>query len=186
MTSLLKAQIAATMSKRMLTSSIIYLLAAALLAAAACGGDSDDAEPTAPAETAETEAAPQAQDASETVLASKLAGEYELDEEAAKAKYDGREFDIEGSVISSGTNKSGVSYVILQGSGVSYTPGTAIECVLTEAGFEALSRVSIMETVTIRGNVRGFSETIKDVEGQFALFNSTGMDIAVTECSVLP
>ena len=144
--------------------------------AAACGGDSDDAEPTAPAETAETEA----------VLASKLAGEYELDEEAAKVKYDGKEFDIEGSVISSGTNKSGVSYVILQGSGVSFTPGTAIECVLTESGVEALSRVSIMETVIIRGTVRGFSDTVKDIEGQFALFNSTGNDIAITECSVLP
>ena len=89
-------------------------------------------------------------------------------------------------MISSGTNKSGVSYVILQGSGVSFTPGTAIECVLTEDGVEALSRVSIMETVTIRGTVRGFSETVKDVEGQFALFNSTGLDIAITECSVLP
>ena len=186
MTSLLKAQIAATMSRRMLTCFFICLLTAGLLMAAACGGDSDDAEPTAPAETAETEAAPQAQDAAETVKASKLAGEYELDEEAAKVKYDGKEFDIEGSVISSGTNKSGVSYVILQGSGVSYTPGTAIECVLTEAGVEALSRVSIMETVTIRGTVRGFSDTVKDVEGQFALFNSTGNDIAITDCSVLP
>ena len=139
-----------------------------------------------PAPAAKTEAVPEAQDASETVLASKLAGEYELDEEAAKVKYDGKEFDIEGSVISSGTNKSGVSYVILQGSGVSFTPGTAIECVLTDSGVEALSRVSIMETVTIRGTVRGFSDTVKDIEGQFALFNSTGNDIAITECSVLP
>ena len=168
------------MSKGMLTSFIICLLTAGLLMAAACGGDSEDAETPAPgAETA-------AQDASETVLASKLAGEYELDEEAAKVKYDGKEFDIEGSVISSGTNKSGVSYVILQGSGVSFTPGTAIECVLTDSGVEALSRVSIMETVTIRGTVRGFSDTVKDIEGQFALFNSTGNDIAITECSVLP
>ena len=174
------------MSKRMLTSFIICLLTAGLLMAAACGGDSDDAEPTAPAETAETEAVSEASWASETVLASKLAGEYELDEEAAKVKYDGKEFDIEGSVISSGTNKSGVSYVILQGSGVSFTPGTAIECVLTDSGVEALSRVSIMETVTIRGTVRGFSDTVKDIEGQFALFNSTGNDIAITECSVLP
>jgi hypothetical protein len=186
MISLLKKRMSAMMPKRVLTYSTICLLAAVLLASAACGGDSDDAEPTAPAETAETEAAPQAQDAAETVKASKLAGEYELDEEAAKVKYDGKEFDIEGSVISSGTNKSGVSYVILQGSGVSYTPGTAIECVLTEAGVEALSRVSIMETVTIRGTVRGFSDTVKDVEGQFALFNSTGNDIAITDCSVLP
>ena len=148
--------------------------------AAACGGDSEDAETPAPgAETA-------AQDASETVQASKLAADYELDEEAAKVKYDGKEFDIEGSVISSGTNKSGVSYVILQGSGVSFTPGTAIECVLTDSGVEALSRVSIMETVTIRGTVRGFSDTVKDIEGQFALFHSTGNDIAITECSVLP
>jgi hypothetical protein len=168
------------MSKGMLTSFIICLLTAGLLMAAACGGDSEDAETPAPgAETA-------AQDASETVQASKLAADYELDEEAAKVKYDGKEFDIEGSVISSGTNKSGVSYVILQGSGVSFTPGTAIECVLTDSGVEALSRVSIMETVTIRGTVRGFSDTVKDIEGQFALFNSTGNDIAITECSVLP
>ena len=180
MTSLLQAQIAATMSKGMLTSFIICLLTAGLLMAAACGGDSEDAETPAPgAETA-------AQDASETVQASKLAADYELDEEAAKVKYDGKEFDIEGSVISSGTNKSGVSYVILQGSGVSFTPGTAIECVLTDSGVEALSRVSIMETVTIRGTVRGFSDTVKDIEGQVALFNSTGNDIAITECSVLP
>lgn len=168
------------MSKGMLTSFIICLLTAGLLMAAACGGDSEDAETPAPgAETA-------VQDASETVQASKLAADYELDEEAAKVKYDGKEFDIEGSVISSGTNKSGVSYVILQGSGVSFTPGTAIECVLTDSGVEALSRVSIMETVTIRGTVRGFSDTVKDIEGQFALFNSTGNDIAITECSVLP
>ena len=180
MTSLLKAQIAATMSKRMLTYFFICLLTAGLLMAAACGGDSENAETPAP--TAETEA----QDASETVKASKLAADYELDEEAAKVKYDGKEFDIEGSVISSGTNKSGVSYVILQGSGVSFTPGTAIECVLTDSGVEALSRVSIMETFTIRGTVRGFSDTVKDIEGQFALFNSTGNDIAITECSVLP
>ena len=184
MTSLLKAQIAATMSKRMLTYFFICLLTAGLLMAAACGGDSEDAETPAPA--AETEAVPEAQDASETVKASKLAADYELDEEAAKVKYDGKEFDIEGSVISSGTNKSGVSYVILQGSGVSFTPGTAIECVLTDSGVEALSRVSIMETFTIRGTVRGFSDTVKDIEGQFALFNSTGNDIAITECSVLP
>ena len=174
------------MPRQILAYSIISLLAVALVAAAACGGDSDDPEPTAPALTAGTEVAPETPDTPETVLASILASDYELDEEAAKAKYDGKEFDIGGSVISSGTNKSGVSYVILQGSGVSYTPGTAIECVLTEDGVEALSRVSIMETVTIRGTVRGFSETVKDVEGQFALFNSTGLDIGITECSVLP
>lgn len=174
------------MPKQVLACSIICLLSALLLAVAACGGDSDDPEPTPAPETAETEAAPETQDTPETVLASDLASDYELDEEAAIAKYDGKEFDIEGSVISSGTNKSGVSYVILQGSGVSFTPGTAIECVLTEEGTEALSRVSIMETVTIRGTVRGFSETVKDVEGQFALFNSTGLDIGITECAVLP
>lgn len=186
MKSALKKGIDATMPKRFLTYSIICLMAAVLMTSAACGGDSEDAEPTAPAETAQTEAAPETQDTPEEILASDLASDYELDEEAAKAKYDGKEFDIEGSVISSGTNKSGVSYVILQGSGVSFTPGTAIECVLTEDSVDALSRVSIMETVTIRGTVRGFSETVKDVEGQFALFNSTGLDIGITECSVLP
>ena len=127
------------------------------------GETRENAETPAPA--AETEAVPEAQDASETVLASKLAGEYELDEEAAKAKYDGKEFDIEGSVISSGTNKSGVSYVILQGSGVSFTPGTAIECVLTDSGVEALSRVSIMENRHHQGDRQGIQRHGKGHRG---------------------
>jgi hypothetical protein len=162
---------------------MFILLSAGLLALAACGGDSEQAATAGP----ETRYVPTAgAGGTLSITAAKLAADYDLNDVDADAKFKGKELEIVGSVISFGTNKSEVSYVILQGSGVSFTPGTAVECVLTESGVDALSRVSIMATATIKGTVQGFGETVKDVEGQFALFNSTGNDITISECLVLP
>ena len=163
--------------------TIFILLSAGVLALAACGGDSERAATAGP----ETRYVPTAgAGGTLSITAAKLAADYDLNDVDADAKFKGKELEIVGSVISFGTNKSEVSYVILQGSGVSFTPGTAVECVLTESGVDALSRVSIMATATIKGTVQGFGETVKDVEGQFALFNSTGNDITISECLVLP
>ena len=82
--------------------------------------------------------------------------------------------------------KDNVSYVNLQGGGASFMPGTAVQCLLTESGLEALSRVRITELVTVRGTIEGFGESVKDADGQFALFISAGSDLTISDCSVLP
>ena len=121
----------------------------------------------------------------EAIAAAKLAGDYSLDEAAADARFKGKTIDVTGMVVAFGTNNSNVSYVNLQGTGYGDDAGTAVQCLLTESGLEALSRVRVTELVTVRGTVEGFGESVEDAEGQFALFISTGLDLTISDCSVV-
>ena len=164
-----------------LVATALSLAVLGLLALTGCGGDSDESAPSGSAA-----AQPTIEPVPETVKASKLASEYELDEAAADARVKGKEITVTGTIITFGTNKDNVSYVNLQGSGASFMPGNAVQCLLTESGLEALSRVRVTEPVTIRGTMEGFGDSVKDADSQFALFISTGSDLTVSDCFVLP
>ena len=166
---------------RRLVATTLSLALLGLLALTGCGGDSEDS-----ASSGSGAAQPTAEPAPETIAASKLAAEYDLDEAAADAKFKGKAIEVTGTIVTFGTNKSNVSYVNLQGGGASFMPGTAVQCLLTESGLEALSRVRVTELVTIRGTVEGFGKSVKDADSQFALFISTGKDLTMSDCSVLP
>ena len=60
-----------------------------------------------------------------------------------------------------------------------------MQCVLTESGTEVLSELWVTEAVTIRGTIQGFGESVKDSEGQVALFISTELDPAISDCFVV-
>jgi hypothetical protein len=164
-----------------IVSATLTLALLGLLALTACGGDSDESAPSGSAA-----AQPTAEPAPEAIKASKLASDYELDAAAADARFKGKEINVTGTIVTFGTNKDNVSYVNLQGSGASFMPGNAVQCLLTESGLEALSRVRVTELVTVRGTVEGFGDSVKDADSQFALFISTGRDLTMSDCSVLP
>ena len=164
-----------------LVSATLTLAVLGLFALTGCGGDSDESAPSGSAV-----AQPTVEPAPETIKSSKLASEYDLDEAAADARFKGKEINVTGMIVTFGTNKDNVSYVNLQGGGTSWMPGTAVQCLLTESGLEALSRVRVTKLVTIRGTVEGFGESVKDADSQFALFISTGSDLTISDCSVLP
>ena len=164
----------------MRTFLIILLFAAvAQIVLASCGG-SDDSVPTVTGAAAR----PTAELAPDSIAATQLAGEYDLDSVAAAAKFKGKTLDVNGTVISLGTNKSGVSYVDLRGTG-NYDAGSVVQCVLTNTGTTALSQIGVMEDVTITGTVEGPGESVKDKEGQLSLFMSTGLDVIIGDCSVV-
>ena len=159
---------------------VFLLLMVPILSLTACGGS----EESAPSESAAAQ--PAAEPAPKAIKASQLAGDYSLDEAAADARFKGKTIDVTGMIVAFGTNKSNVSYVNLQGTGYGDDAGTAVQCLLTESGLEALSRVRVTELVTIRGTVEGFGESVKDADSQFALFISTGSDLTISDCSLLP
>jgi hypothetical protein len=158
---------------------VLLLLLAGSLSLTACGG-SDESTPSGSAA-----AQPTVEPAPETIPATKLAGDYSQNEAAADARFKGRTIDVTGMVVAFGTNKSNVSYVNLQGTGYGDDAGTAVQCVLTESGTEVLSALRVMEAVTVRGTIQGFGESVKDSEGQVALFISTGLDLTISDCSVV-
>ncbi|MCH8206327.1 MAG: hypothetical protein IH956_04920, partial [Chloroflexi bacterium] len=157
----------------------LLLLTVGILSLTACGG-SDESAPFGSAA-----AQPTGEPAPEAIAATKLAGDYSQDEAAADARFKGKMIDVTGMVVAFGTNKSDVSYVNLQGTGYGDDAGTAVQCVLTESGTEVLSELRVMEAVTIRGTVQGFGESVKDSEGQVALFISTGLDLTISDCFVV-
>ena len=158
---------------------VLLLLMVGILSLTACGG-SDESTPSGSAADQ-----PTAEPAPETIKASKLAADYSLDEAAADARLKGKTIDVTGTVITFGTNKAGVSYVNLQGGGYGDDAGTAVQCVLTESGTEVMSEIRVMEAVTVRGTIQGFGESVKDSEGQVALFISTGLDLTINDCFVV-
>ena len=164
---------------RRLLAIMLSFAPTALLALSACGG-SDEPIPSLPGA-----ARPTAVLAPDSITAAQLAGEFDLDSVAADAKFKGKTLDVTGSVISLGTNKSKVSYINLQGAGYGDDAGTAVQCVLTESDSEALSELSPMEVVTIRGTVEGLGDSVKDTDDQFALFIATGLDLTIGDCSVV-
>ena len=150
------------------------------LSLTACGG-SDESAPSGSAA-----AQPTGEPAPEAIAATKLAGDYSLDEAAADARFKGKMIDVTGMVVAFGTNKADVSYVNLQGSGYGDDAGgTTVQCVLTESGTVVLSELRVMEAVTVRGTIQGFGEAVKDSEGQVALFISTGLDLTISDCFVV-
>ena len=165
---------------RPLTAASLTLIISALVALTACGGDSDEANGTGSAA-----AQPTVEPAPSSIRAADLAAEYDLDEASADAKFKGKVVEVTGSITTSGTNKKDVSYVNLLGGGAGYMPGTNVQCLLVEGATDLLSELSPTEVVTVKGTIQGFGETVKDTEGQFSLFISTGKDLTMTDCAVI-
>ena len=171
-----------------ISKNILYgFLALGIMCLAACSGDSEQNSDSASAvqsgsQVTRTEAIIPRQEL-KTVQAIKLAGAFDVDEQSADAEYMGKEIKVTGAVTSIGTNKAGVSYIILRGTG-NYDPGLSIECVEGTIRLD-IENVSIMANITVRGHVQGFQDTIKDVDDQRMLFNSTGKEIKLGGCSVV-
>lgn len=115
-----------------------------------------------------------------TIEAIKLAGAFDVDEESADSEFNGKQMNVNGKVTSKGRNKAGTGYIILQGTGV-WDPGLSIECVEASIRLD-IDSVNVMQSVTVRGVVQGFMDTIKDLDDQRGLFNSTGKEIQLSGC----
>lgn len=154
------------------------LLTLGTLLLTACGGSSGGAAPEPTAETAIEGAVP----ASLTFKSGIFAGEYMRDAAATDAKVRGKLVEVTGMVSTFGTNKDNVAYVNIQGA----SRGAPIQCVFAEPGpKESFSGLTQGQQSTVRGIAEGYSETVKDEEGQFALFMSQGDIITLSDCSVV-
>ena len=165
-----------------ISKNILYgFLALGIMCLAACSGDSEQNSDSASAVQSGSQGT--RTEELKTVQAIKLAGAFDVDEQSAAAEYMGKEIKVTGAVTSIGTNKAGVSYIILRGTG-NYDPGLSIECVEGSIRLD-IENVSIMANIIVRGHVQGFQDTIKDVDDQRMLFNSTGKEIQLAGCSVV-
>ena len=165
-----------------ISKNILYgFLTLGIMCLAACSGDSEQNSDSASAVQSGSQGT--RTEELKTVQAIKLAGAFDVDEQSAAAEYMGKEIKVTGAVTSIGTNKAGVSYIILRGTG-NYDPGLSIECVEGSIRLD-IENVSIMANIIVRGHVQGFQDTIKDVDDQRMLFNSTGKEIQLAGCSVV-
>ena len=165
-----------------ISKNILYgFLALGIMCLAACSGDSEQNSDSASAVQSGSQGT--RTEELKTVQAIKLAGAFDVDEQSAAAEYMGKEIKVTGAVTSIGTNNAGVSYIILRGTG-NYDPGLSIECVEGSIRLD-IENVSIMANIIVRGHVQGFQDTIKDVDDQRMLFNSTGKEIQLAGCSVV-
>ena len=104
------------------------------------------------------------------------------DAAATDAKVRGKLVEVTGMVSTFGTNKDDVGYVNIQGA----SRGAPIQCVFTEPGpKESFADPRQGQRSTLRGIAEGYGETVKDEEGQFALFMSQGDIITLSDCSVV-
>ena len=112
-----------------------------------------------------------------------FADEYR-DADAADAKFKGKLVELTGMVGTFGTNKDNVAYINLQGG--RGQGGVPIQCVFTEPGpKESFPDLVIGQTASVTGTVEGHTPTVKDEEGQFALFMSLGDILTLSDCSVI-
>ena len=115
-----------------------------------------------------------------------FANEYLRDTTAADAKFMGKIVELTGVVSTFGTNKDNVAYVNVQGIGGGDSGGAPIQCVFAEPGVkEAFSELRPGLQATLKGTAEGFKETVKDQEGQFALFSALGDIVTLSDCSVV-
>ena len=118
-----------------------------------------------------------------TIEAIKLAGAFDVDGESADAEFKDKQMIVNGKVTSKGRNKAGTAYIILQGTGV-WDPGLSVECVEASIRLDVDS-VNVMDEVSVRGVVQGFMDTVKDLDDQRGLFNSTGKEVQISGCVLI-
>ena len=150
-----------------------------IISLTACGGSSG-ASTTGPtqAEIRSEGAVPETL----SFVAGFFASEYMRDPAGADAEFKGKRVEVSGVVGIFGTNKDSVAYVSLQGA----SRGAPIQCVFTEPGpKESFPDLVVGQTATVTGIAEGYSPTVKDQEGQFALFMSQGDIITLSDCSVV-
>ncbi len=162
---------------------IFAWLALGVICFAACSGDS--ATETDSAASSDSGYVPPYQrsdtgNVAGTIEAIKLAGAFDVDAESADSEFNGKQMIVNGKVTSRGRNKAGTAYIVLQGTGV-WDPGLSVECVEASIKLDVDS-VNVMDNVSIRGVVQGFMDTVKDLDDQRGLFNSTGKEIQISGC----
>jgi hypothetical protein len=163
---------------------LIVLLSSVLLLVfvTACG--SEDPEPADPADAVPT----QEGEAPEMLKfqSGVFANEYLRDAAASDARFNGKMVELTGVITTFGTNKDDVAYVNMQGIGGGDSGGAPIQCVFTEPGAkEVFSGLSPGLPATIRGIAQGHQDTVKDQEGQVALFSALGEIITLGDCLVV-
>ena len=115
-----------------------------------------------------------------------FANEYLRDTAASDAKFNGKLVELTGVITTFGTNKDDVAYVNMQGIGGGDSGGAPIQCVFSEPGTkEAFSELKPGLPATIRGIAQGHQDTVKDQEGQIALFSALGEIITLGDCAVV-
>ena len=116
-----------------------------------------------------------------------FANEYLRDGAAADANFKGKLVELTGPVSTFGTNKDNVAYLDLQGTGGGDSGGSPIQCVFTEPGpKDAFSDLMPGLPTTVQGIVEGYADTVKDEEGQIALFNALGEIVTLSDCLIVP
>ena len=110
--------------------------------------------------------------------------EYLRNEEATDAKFRGQTVEITGVVSTYGTNKKDVAFVNVQGTGGQ--GGSPVQCIFSEPGpKDAFSGLQPGLPVFVQGVVEGYQASVKDVDGQRAMFVAIGDMITLSDCLVM-
>ena len=160
----------------------VLLLMLSVVVVTACGSE----EPT-PSEPADADLKLEGA-ASETLKFKSgiFANEYLRDAASADARFMGKLIELTGAISTFGTNKNDVAYVNMQGIGGGDSGGAPIQCIFSEPGTkEAFSELRPGLPATIRGIAQGHQDTVKDEEGQVALFSAVGKIITLSDCFVV-
>tara|TARA_B100001123_G_scaffold444281_2_gene592675 strand:+ start:535 stop:1059 length:525 start_codon:yes stop_codon:yes gene_type:complete len=110
--------------------------------------------------------------------------EYMRNKEATDAKFRGKTVEITGVVSTYGTNKKNVAFVNVQGTGGQ--GGSPVQCIFSEPGpKDAFSGLQPGLPVSVQGIVEGYQASVKDVDGQRAMFVAIGDMITLSDCAIL-
>ena len=107
-----------------------------------------------------------------------LAGDYFRQEEAADAKYKGKIIVIEGRVTDVDLTAENVPYV-----GMTGIAWMQVQCIFPEDWTGGLPELTKAESAVLRGKVEGLMDSVR--VGQRALFESTGVSLTLSDCSVV-
>ena len=89
---------------------------------------------------------------------------------------------VTGAVSTFGTNKENMAYIEIQGA----ARNAPIQCVFVEPEpKEAFSDLTPGLKATVSGVVEGYKDTVKDEEGQVALFQSVGDIPTLGDCKLV-
>ena len=162
---------------------LLIVTAVGIVVLAACG-DSQDAAPAEIGEpvSAETFDSKLSESETEALTAGELADGYMRDRAGMDARLMGNPVVVTGAVSTFGTNKKNMAYIELQGA----ARNAPIQCVFAEPGpKEAFSDLTPGLKATVSGVVEGYKDTVKDEEGQVALFQSVGDIPTLGDCKLV-
>ena len=151
----------------------LSLMTAGLLALAACGGSAEDDDTDLSQGLLGTSGGAD----STSVGASRLAGDYSRNQEAADDKYKGKVLEVAGLVIDTGRTKSDLFYVTLNG-----IRNFPIQCNLPSGVTGDDAQFTRGQQVTLQGTVEGYLASDVADEGQRGIFMLTSNRVTLSGC----